>query len=87
MLHLLQATVGVGTLRVGLQLHAGEIVAQGIVAPETPYQTSADTYRYRGGNTEVKFYISILEHEVVLELKSSKITAHILILFQPLHNA
>ena len=32
MILLLQATVGVGTLRVGPQLHAGEIVTQGIVA-------------------------------------------------------
>ena len=90
MLLLLQATVGVGILRVGPQLHAGEIAAQGIVAHILRHLTKLQqvcTYRYRGGNTEVKFFISILEHEMVLELKSSKITAHILILFQPLHNA
>ena len=81
MLLLLQATVGVGTLRVRPQLHAGEIVTQGIVAHILRHltklqQVPTGTEEVRGENTEVKFFISILEHEMVLELNSFKHTSH-----------
>ena len=73
--------MGVGTLRVGPQRHAGEIVAQGIVAHilrnlTKLQQVPTGTEEERGENTEVKFFNSILEHEMVLELKSSKHSSH-----------
>ena len=63
MLLLLQATVGVRTLRIGPQLHAGNIVAQGIVAHILRHltklqQVPTGTEEARGENIEVKFLIS-----------------------------